>query len=622
MTMRKLYKIAVVLGLTLTLNSAAQDTKQADKLYNRLEYVKAAQEYSKFVEDNTANNYVYKQLGNCYYNMYNPDEATKYYEKAAANNTDAELHFRYAQMLKAQGKYDLANKQMQEFAKKAPADSRAKTFLSQPDYKKTIDNKPDLFTIKKSNLNSEQADFGAIQYGNNVYFASARNTKRKNYGWNNEPFLDLYMATHDGNGIFSDPVALDDINSNFHEGPITMSKEGNTIYFSSESFKEGDFVKDKPSNSKQGHLYLYKATKSGDKWGNLTLLPFNDKNATTANPSLARDGKTLYFSSNRPGGQGGVDLWKVAINGDSYGEPVNLGKEINTEGNESFPFISDDNKTLYFASSGQLGLGGYDVYSYDLASKKVDNLGKSINSARDDFAFTYNQDKKTGYLSSNREGKDNIYLVDPICSVALIAKVTDKKSGKPISGAKVDILDSNKKIINSYTTDYNGEITSTCGCNKDHSLLASKNNYYPGSAMFNANTPEHRVNIMLDPMEVIITDTEVILNPIFFEYDKHNITAEGAEELDKLVRVMKERPEMIIFAKSHTDSRGSDDYNIKLSDRRAKSTVQYVISKGIDESRISGEGKGETELKINCGENCTEEEHAQNRRSEFKIVKK
>jgi outer membrane protein OmpA-like peptidoglycan-associated protein/tetratricopeptide (TPR) repeat protein len=622
MTMRKLYKIAVVLGLTLTLSISAQNTKKADKLFNRLEYVKAAQEYLKFVENNSANNYVYKQLGDCYYNIYSPDEAVKYYEKAAVNNTDAELHFRYAQMLKAQGKADLANKQMQEFAKKAPNDKRAKDFLSNPDFKKNIENKPDLFSIKKANLSSDLSDFGAIQYGNNVYFASARNTKRKNYGWNNEPFLDLYMATYDGAGNFSEAVTIDDLNSNMHEGPLTMSKDGSTIYFSSESFKEGDFVKDKPSNSKQGQLYLYKATKSGDKWGKVTLLPFNNKNFSTANPSLSRDGKTLYFSSNRPGGQGGVDIWKVSVNGDSFGEPENLGKGINTEGDESFPFISDDSKTLYFASNGQLGLGGYDVFSYDLASKKVENLGKAINSNKDDFAFTFSQDKKMGFLSSNREGEDDIYLVDPICAVGLIVKVTDKKTGKSLAGAKVDIMDSTKKIINSYTTDANGEITSTCSCNKDHSLIATKNNYNPGSATFNANTAEHRVNIMLDPIEVVVTETEVILNPIFFEYNKHNITPQGAEELDRLVQVMKDRPEMIILAKSHTDSRGTDDYNIKLSDRRAKSTVQYIISKGIEASRITGEGKGETEPKVNCGEKCTEEEHAQNRRSEFKIVKK
>lgn len=619
--MRKLYKITTLLSLILTLSIVAQDTKKADKYFNRLEYVKAAKAYQKLVDNKTANNYVYEQLGDCYYNIYNPDEASKNYEKALTNSTDAEVHFRYAQMLKAQNKYDLANKQMQEFAKKAPADKRAKDFLNNPDYKKNIENKPDLFSIKKTTLSSDQSDFGAIQYGNNVYFASARNTKKKKYGWNNESYLDLYYATYDGVGNFSDAVAIDDLNTNMHEGPLTMAKDGNTIYFSSESFKEKDFVKDKSSNSKQGQLYLYKATKSGNKWGNLTMLPFNNKNYSSANPSLSRDGKTLYFSSNRPGGQGGVDIWKVAINGSNYGEPVNL-TDINTPADENFPFITDDNQTLYFSSKGQLGLGGYDVFSYKMATKKIDNLGKSVNSSQDDFAFSYNSEKKIGFMASNKEGNDNIYIVDPVCAVNLIASVTDKKTGQPIAGAKVDILDSTKKTLNSYTTDANGEIKSLCGCNKDHSLIVAKSGYQLGSAMFNSDQENYKVNIALEPIEVIITETEVILNPIFFEFNKHNITLQAAEELDRLVKVMKDNPEMIILVKSHTDNRGKDDYNLILSGRRAKSTVQYVISKGIDEARITAEGKGETEPKFDCGENCTEDQHNQNRRSEFKIIKK
>jgi outer membrane protein OmpA-like peptidoglycan-associated protein len=619
--MKKIYKIFIVLGLFITLSIEAQDTKKADRHFNRLEYVKAAQEYIKFVNNQSTNNYIYKQLGDCYYYIYNPEEAVKFYEKVAVNNIDAEFHFRYAQMLKAQGKENLANKQMQEFAIKLPNDKRAKEFLNNPDYKKIIENKPDIFTIKKALISSEYSDFGAIGYGNNVYFASARNTKNKNYGWNNEPYLDLYYVTHDNEGNFSEAKTIDNLNSNMHEGPLTMSNDGNTIYFSSESFKENDFIKDKSSNSKQGQLYLYKATKSGDKWSTISLLPFNNKNYTTANPSLSQDGKTLYFSSNRPGGQGGVDIWKVSVNGNSYGEPINMS-EINTSGDESFPFISDDNQTLYFASNGHLGLGGYDVFLCNLSSKTIDNLGKSINSNRDDFAFNFNSEKKNGFLSSNREGKDNIYIVNPVCIVNVIATITDKKTGKPIAGSVVNFMDNKNNVLNSYTTDANGDVKSLCACNTNHGLIASKINYKPGSVNFNVSTPEHRINIILEPIEVVVTETEVVLNPIFFEFDKHNITSQAAEELNRLVQVLKENPEMEILAKFNTDARGLDNYNLQLSNRRANSAAQYLISKGIDPSRITVEGKGETELKIDCGEKCTEEEHFQNRRSEFKIVKK
>jgi outer membrane protein OmpA-like peptidoglycan-associated protein/tetratricopeptide (TPR) repeat protein len=620
--MKKIY-ITISLGL-LSLASFSQNssTKVADKLYNRYEYVDAAKEYQRLAENGKGDGYVYKQLADTYYNMFNTADAATWYAKAIETPQDAETYFRYAQMLKANGKYEEANTQMNKFASMAPNDLRAKSFKENPNYVPKILSKDELYTVKSLDINSDKQDFGAVLYDNTLYFTSARNPLRKNYGWNDEPFLDVYKSTMGDDNVFAEPTLVSELNTKYHDGPVTISSDGNTMYFSSDSFREKSFERNKKYNLKLGKNNLYKATKSGDSWGNITSLPFNSKEYSTSNPSLSRDGKTLYFSSNMPGSLGGVDIWKVAVNDGNFGAPENLGAKVNTEGNESFPFISDDN-ILYFASSGKQGLGGYDVYQMDM-NKGTDatNLGKPINSEKDDFAFTFNKAKNMGFLSSNRNGNDDILKAAPICFVNVNTVVTNAKTGAILSSAKVSILDNKKNIISSETSNSNGEVTFKVECDTDYTIQASKDGFEGNSfPVAKSKGPSVKVDAALQPIDVIVTDTEIVLKPIYFEFDKSNITQEGAFELDKLVQVMRNNDKLVIFAKSHTDNRGSDAYNMSLSDRRAKSTVQYVISKGISASKISGKGFGESEPKVNCAEACTEEEFALNRRSEFLIVK-
>jgi len=286
--------------------------------------------------------------------------------------------------------------------------------------------------------------------------------------------------------------------------------------------------------------------------------------------------------------------------------------------------MADDNKTLYFSSAGKQGLGGLDIYKIDLSNgSEAVNMGKPINSEKDDFAFTFNKEKNRGFFSSNRNGNDDIFGATPICSVNVMTIVSNAKTGAVLADSKVSILDSKKNVISTETANSSGEVSFNVECDKDYTIQASKDGYEGNSfPVGKSKGPEAKIEAKLQPIDVIVTDKEIILNPIYFEYDKSNITQEGAFELDKLVQVMRNNSNMVIFAKSHTDSRGSDAYNLALSDRRAKSTVQYILSKGIDASRIEGKGFGESELKVQCGEECTEEQHAQNRRSEFMIVKK
>ena len=617
------------LGLALAALSVTAQTKEtepADKLFGRFEYVQAAQEYLKIVKK-SKDPYVYKQLGDSYYNVYNSKEAVKWYARAVESKQDAETYYRYAQMLKAEGQYEESNKQMQQFAKLAPKDQRAVIFNQDPNYLPKLRSQTKLFNERILDINDKQyADFGAVLGNDNtLYFTSARNTARRTYGRNEEPYLDIYTATYnEQTGRISEPKALTEINTKWHDGPIAVTGDGKTMYFASESFANGEFEKEGSSlKQRTGLIYLFVATKADGKWGNVKPVPFNGTSWSTGNPSVSKDGKTLYFASNRKGSVGDNDLWKVEVKGNNtYGEPVNLGKKINTEGKETFPYITDDGK-LYFSSNGHTGFGGLDIYMADLANDgEVINVGEPVNSPQDDFSFSFNYEKNVGFFSSNRKDKDNMYLAIPVCGVEALVTVTDQDTGKPIANAKVSILDDKQNVIETRTADENGKLVYSVDCDRAYSLKASAAGYEANFASI-AKTRGGKLDITakLKPIGHLIVDGKVHLNAIYFEYNKFNITPEAAFELDKLLEVMKQKPDIKITVNAHTDSRGTDEYNMNLSDQRARAVVQYAVSQGIDESRITGKGFGESQPKINCGDNCTEEQHAVNRRTEFIIVK-
>lgn len=620
-------KYTILLFFVLAgISTSAQNkhTKNADKLFDRYEYVQAVQEYLALVNKGDSDSYICKQLGDCYYNMYNTIESEKWYRQAMQSKQDAETYARFAQMLKSNSKYAEANEQMKIFASLIPNDQRAIEFNKNPDYLPQLMDKEKLFDVNKISVNSEKSDFGAVLYDDVLYFASARNENNKKYGWNNEPFLDIYKSTLNADGTYSVPTPVEELNTKFHEGSVSITKDGNTIYFSSESFNKKLFEKDKAKRLKYGQVSLYKAVKENGKWSGLVSLPFNSKSYSTGNPSIDKEGKTLYFASNMPGSIGKTDIWKVTVNSDgTFGSPENLGDKINTSGDENFPFVTEDN-ILYFSSNGLTGFGSLDVFSVDLnKDEKPINIGKPVNTEKDDFAFTFNKERNIGYLSSNRSGVDQIYSSVPVCKGQIQTIVKNSKTGEVLASSKVVIFDEMNNILDSQMTNEKGEVTYNVECQKAYAIEVFKDGFvtksFPIAKILGGKMI---IDASIDPIEVIVTETEIILNPIYFEFDKSNITKQGASELDKLVYVMSQNDKLVIFAKSHTDSRGDAKYNLDLSERRAKSTVQYVISKGIDGSRISGNGFGESQLKVDCKNKCTEEEHAINRRSEFMIVKK
>jgi len=609
-----------------------KDTKKADKHYDRLEYVKAIEDYEDLVEDGDGTPYVYHRLADAYYNIYNTNRAAYYYKMyiQKGENVEGEAYYRYAQMLKANKKFDESNEAMKTFASNAPNDERAKAFKSNPDYLPMLLNAEPKFTVAKSKLNTDLSDFGGYEFGDRLYFVSARNKSRRDYGWNDQPTLDVYVANKK-DGEYQDAKELPgNVNSKFHEGTVAITPNGKTMYFTRNNYTDGDYEK---SSDGIGKLKVYRASMVNGKWDDVQELSFNSDEYSAGHVALSPDGKKLYFSSDMPGGMGMSDLYMVSIgdNG-SFGKPTNLGAGINTEGRESFPFI-DTEGTLYFSSDGQLGIGGLDVFYAKAEGNSFSaakNIGKPVNSEGDDFAFTFNYTEEAGFVSSNRGSStknlanDNIYRViqiQPIDEIKVMTMVVDVETGRPISGATVMIYDADENEIAKAMTTPNGKADFTLPGSIDYSLQVNAPEYESNMASVSKNDKEMvDLTIELDPIEKIIEEEEVVLNPIMFEFDQSNIRKQAAFELDKLVAVMKKYPEMKINVRSHTDKRGSDTYNQQLSERRAKSTVEYVVSKGIDESRITSEGMGEAEPKVNCDQ-CTDEEFELNRRSEFKIVK-
>ena len=629
----------------MTVYGQNNSTKKADKHFSRLEFVKATQEYLKLINKGDSGDYVISQLAESYYNIFNSVEAEKWYSKLVGSSSDPEVIYKYAQMLKANGKYKLSNEWMRKFTDLRPYDNRSTSFLKDPNYLSKIINKGKRFNVQNLDINSEYSDFGGVLFKDQIYVTSARNDKRKKYGWNDEPFLDIYKFNVDEGSYINEEILDNVINTKYHEGIVAFSPDGTTMYFTRESFFDKSFYKDSLTNNQIGVIHLYKATRCTKKhitwkdngkcqfshsWSNVTRLEINSANYSIKNPTVSCDGELIYFSSDMPGGYGNFDIYKGEL--DSLGNVnniKNLGQKINTEGQEMFPYVCCD-KILYFSSDAHLGLGGLDVfYTKPIDGKWTNprNVGIPVNSNADDFAFILTEECEDGFVSSNRsggKGSDDIYAVKkllPLCDILFTANIIDSKTKESISSATTSISDNTGIIDNTKITSEKGLAEFMLECEDEIQLMVSKTGYESKMLDLKFSDIDPPVlDVYLNPIEEIIVEEKIILNPIYFDFDKSNITNKAAFELDKLVAIMEKYPDMVIRAESHTDARGPASYNRGLSDRRAKSTAQYVISKGISEERISGVGKGEDEPKVDCSQGCSKEEHAQNRRSEFIIV--
>lgn len=627
----------------------AQEGKidRADKKFDQYAFVDARKIYLEVAEKGYESADLFQKIADSYYFNGKYEEAQNWYEKLVTTfpeETKPEYYFRFAQTLRALKNYDKADEMMSKFNELNGGDLRAELFTEEPDYLRNIDYIKSTYTIQDiRSINSRYSDFAPTEYEGKLIFASSRDTggiSKKRHKWNNEPFLDLYETEiGEASNSFSKPKNFSrQLNSKFHESTTTFSKDGNTVYFTRNNFNNGNYRKSKSGTNK---LKIYKSTKRNGKWSTPIEMPFNSDEYSTAHPTLNSDDSKLYFASDMPGTIGLSDIWEVTVNEtDSVGEPRNLGRPVNTEGRETFPFMSKTD-ILYFASDGHPGLGGLDVFatkprtsSNDLET--VSNIGEPINSSYDDFTFIVNDSTKVGYFASNRKrglGSDDIYKFtkeEILCEMKLDGVVTDRDSGEPIADAMVTLLDYEGTEIDNVQTSAAGYyIFDTANCNTQYIIRGAKETYSGAEAI--SKTPDVSgtvtnnlaLELLQKPFKVGDDLAKILeLNPIYFDFDRFNIRPDAALELEKVLAVMREYPNLVIDARSHTDSRGDDSYNLSLSDKRAKATVNYIIAQGISSSRISGKGYGEKELTNECsnGERCSEEQHQLNRRSEFIVI--
>lgn len=632
----------------------AQDKKleKASAVYNKFGFVEAAERYENLIKKGNATVEVYTKLGDCYYYNGNYPEAVKAYSSvmSSSNTVDAEYYFRYAQALNNSQNYKESEKIMKMYYSKSGKKDLSDNW-NENKLMAAIDKQSGRYTLKPVELNTPSSDFGAAFYGTDkVIYASAKDTgiiiKRK-HSWNEKSFLKLYTADITADGGLQNPSALKgEVNTRYHQSSPAITKDGKTMYFTRNNYKDG-----KLAGSKEGTSYLkiYAAQNVKGEWTNIKELgyPVNSDGFSSAHPALNADETELYFVSDRDNKFGNSDIYTVSLKkGGFIGNDVKkLGDEINTPGKETYPFI-DASGVLYFSSDGHPGLGGLDVFAAVKDTEgiyHVVNLGKEVNSSSDDFAYVIQNETKKGYFSSNRSGNDDIYSFIEnrpaefdINIKPIVFGVLKYTSGKPIEGIAVEIYNAEKEKVNTVYSDKEGRYTADLVPYKEYNLVYKKAGLAEKMQSAPQFKPAEKRDYSFDfinEMEVVVGDKTVTLEtgddlthklnlkPIYFDYNGFKIRESSKAELDKIVNVMKVRPSLSLTVNSHTDSRGRDEFNMTLSENRAKATVDYIIKHGIDADRVSGHGYGETRLINKCsnGVKCSEEEHQENRRSEFII---
>lgn len=730
--------LAIICSISLSVLGQSGKLKKADNYFDRLSYSYAAALYEELIGSEVDSPELKSKLAYSYLKMDNYTKSVEYYgkmiESSEAKPTD---YYNYAHVLKQIGNYSESDKWMNKYSQSVTADVRSQLFLSNTAYKSKIEKNQAFFSLENLALNTSSADFGGYYnpVQDQMYFITARKKRafvKNEWSWNANRFLDLYQVSVSPENKLGTPERVSKVNTKFHEGPVAFAHDGKTVYFTRNNISSGNKRRD---NQKIQNLKIYIANL--DEKGNMVNeqeFPYNSKDYSVGHPTISSDGKTMYLVSDKPGGIGGADIYKVALleNG-KFGEMINLGNKINTEGQEMFPFIDSEGR-LFFSTDGHPGLGGLDVFVafFDGATiGKIHSLGLPINSKNDDFGFNMSKDFKTGFLSSNREGGkggDDIYavqLIRPFVFGVTIKGTAKNKTGEIIPFAKIDLKDNDGKILQTVTADENGAYSFEAEYEKKYDLGGSKADYFDGKNTANTFTNEQVViaDVVLekDPglsLYALITDKKtgsplegvqvylvdnitgeskkittpvsgdfrealfgkklndrgsynlvlqkegyfsktvtyntvfdkpgqydvrsildlgmdpevkdlaemIQINPINFDLNKYIIRPDAAKELDKIVDVMNKYPYMVVELGSHTDCRASKAYNMKLSDKRAKASAEYIKKKITNPERIYGKGYGESRLLNDCEcegtvkSDCSEEEHEKNRRTEFKVI--
>ena len=626
--------------------------RKANSYFDRMWYAEAAELYEQALSRNPEKQSpeMIEKVADAHYFNSNMSRAYYWYNKlyeAGRDKMTAANLFKYAHTLKGTGKYGRARRLLRLYDKKMEEELSGPRDLGlEKEREMVLDNilkSEETFGVKNLEINSRYSDFAPMFYGNDkIVFASSVDSaffKTRRYKWNDQPYLDLYVArmNEESDELRSAVKFSKEINTKYHEAAVTFSPDQQTMYFTRNNYGK------KLRRDQHGinHLKIYRSQKIGGTWTEAEELPFNGEDYSTGHPALSPDGKQLYFVSDMPGSLGETDIFVVDVFEDgSFSNPRNLGPNVNTEHKEMFPFLTENK--LYFSSNGHIGLGGLDIYETTFDPEEgylpAQNAGKPINSKSDDFSFIIREETQKGYFASNRrggKGDDDLYsfqrlLPEEVNENAIAGVVTDLVGGEALPEAMVELLDENhiklKEIISSEDGSF---VFEELEGDTRYFLRVRKEGYQEEAREFKTSVNERlSTDIALQKLEERITVEDGIrklkTEMIYFDFDKFTIRKDAASELDELVSMMKEYPAMVIKIESHTDSRGPKAYNKYLSDKRAKSTRDYLIRQGIDPSRIeSAIGYGEERLLNECDDtvSCSREKHQRNRRSEFIIVK-
>jgi outer membrane protein OmpA-like peptidoglycan-associated protein len=726
--MRKYIITAVALVMAIPMLAQSLKLQRADIKYNNLAFSEAIGLYRDVITKEPGNTYAAFKLANCYRQVNNPEQAVAWFEKALPTGTGEPINYLYyAQALRQVGRYEDAVKAYENFLKWYPEDKRGTKGIEASRNAQLLLKRPSLFGTGNVAFNSEFAEFSPAFAPNGLTFTSDRTSRMKIdyiYPWTGTPYLDSYIVKNDGQGGLNSPDLLrEDMNSAYHDGNATFAPGGKLMAFTRSQYVPGLITGKSFKSELDGvvKLKIMFATYNDQagKWNDPFDATFNNSQYSFAHPSFSADGRTLFFTSDMPGGYGGTDIWKVKIRDDMSTErPDNMGPAINTAGEEMFP-VADKANNLYFASNNHPGLGGLDIFRarFDSNSdvyKSVFNLGTPVNSSRDDFGLILNIDNNTGYFASNRpggKGSDDIYTarldgifyevevfdagtlkilpgvnvtitdkngvsfssvtnrdgmffypletnsnykldfrtplyndaetmvyttevppgttledrVGLVCSLGSVIRglVLEEKSMLPLREATVtlkNVLTGEEQTI---ITDKSGSYTMTICPDIDYIITASKAGYKDDVYNFSTKGMTERTdklqNLILRGGEFICN---IEFNNIYFDLDKADLRPDASSDLEVMYTILSGSPTVRVEVGAHTDSRASNGYNLELSRRRARAVVDYLTKRGIDRSRIVSKGYGESELKNNCsdGVTCTEEEHQENRRVEFRLI--
>ncbi len=641
--MKRLSILVLIFGAILFAgcNSAKRAAKQGEKRFINGEYEFAIERYTAALQKGTKKPDVANfKIAEAYRLSNRIKMAEPFYAKALELGTlEENAHFYQIFALKANGKYPEAKDQIMKYG----PNKNFKNTMYKSWAKDELDNLAELDSIiAKQNyyqltnvdfINTPGAEYGPISYeGDQLVFTSAR-AQGPIYAANGQGFTDLYKIKFDDETRKSGSVTmfLEKYNiPNVHEGAITISPDGKMIVFA-----RGN------DGSKKGatEVNLFYSVFSKGDWTEPQMLPISDQRAWDSSPAFSNDGKSLYFASNREGGRGGIDLWRATVDKNGrFKSPKNMGKVINTKGDEMFPYVSDDGK-LYFSSDGHPGLGGLDLFA--ATSKggevKIENLGVPMNSTSDDFGIVF-INEFSGYVSSNREGgkgDDDIYFFEnkipnrKTATYSVKATTVRGDNEEILSGVNIKVADNNNKMVAEVVTGEDGEFTFPVEIGKNYVITAEKEKFFTkrdlyttaGKAKAQEDLPEMVNKIVLDyvvALDEIVENKAIVLDNIYYDLNKSDIREDAALELDKLVTLLQDNPGISIELSSHTDNRGDDKYNQILSQKRAEAAVAYLITNGIDQARVTAKGYGETRPIMENAE--AEEDHQKNRRTEFKVT--